>query len=64
MVITVDDKVVEFLENNGTYAEGENGNEYYFLPFWVKFLKDGKIELIDFEHMPEDLVDYINTHDI
>lgn len=60
MITNLHPEVIKFFKEQGTVLDsGFNDEMYLYYPFWLKTLPDGKVEIIDWDKVPDNLKELI-----
>lgn len=55
-------EVLKFFKEQGTVIDTTDSNLYLYYPFWIKVLPDGLVEIVQWNHMPNDLKEMITNN--
>ena len=60
MKIKIPEEQLLFIKLYATNVRTNSGNTYAYVPHWFKINDDSTIEIIRFENLPTELVEFIN----
>jgi hypothetical protein len=54
--IKLSHEVIDFLKSSGSVVSiGMSGSTYYYMPYWFRDLGDRKVEMLNFDELPDEL---------
>ena len=62
MTTNLHPEVLKFFKEQGTVIDTTDSNLYLYYPFWIKVLPDGLVEIVQWDHMPNDLKEMITNN--
>lgn len=60
MITNLHPEVIKFFKEQGIALSSDyNDDEYLYYPFWLKTREDGKVEIVDWDKIPDNLKELI-----